>query len=161
MSSNGVIAKIVLYDLDLLFECQHFKIVISLKLWKLAQNVWKSFRDFDNCYQMMSLLKLYSVILTYFLINIFMVKLFEWLFECCLSAKIPKKKQLGGFEHLQSNSVSSVFLLLNLDLNFQGQTFQVGNSTSKGSKLFLNITNFLIKMTFYDLFLSKWLWPWL
>ena len=51
---KSVIAKIVLGDLDLLFEGHKFKIVISLKRSELAKNVW-DFCRFWHCRRTKSL----------------------------------------------------------------------------------------------------------
>ena len=64
--SNGVIAKIVPRDRDLLFEGQHFKMLISLKRWELAQNAPNDFVDLNICQRMIPLRNLYLVTLIYF-----------------------------------------------------------------------------------------------
>ena len=46
LSSNGVTAKTVLCDLDLLFKGQQFKMLISLKRWELAENEQNDFYRF-------------------------------------------------------------------------------------------------------------------
>ena len=42
MQWNGVIAKIILHDLDLLFEGQQFKLIISLK-WRVLAHKKRRF----------------------------------------------------------------------------------------------------------------------
>ena len=46
MPSNGVVAKIILRDLDLLFDGQNLKTIISLKRQELARNAQNDFYIF-------------------------------------------------------------------------------------------------------------------
>ena len=67
LTSNGIIAKILLGDLDLHFEVQKLKTFVSLKRWELAKMHASTLVDFYICHRMALLLKLYSVTFTYFL----------------------------------------------------------------------------------------------
>ena len=44
---------------------------------------------------------------------------------CFQVAKILKRNHLYRIDHFQSNGLSPIFLLLDLDLHFQGQTFVI------------------------------------
>ena len=48
LPSNGIIAKIILCDVDLLFEGQKFEMLVSLKQWESALkfNYWGNFCRF-------------------------------------------------------------------------------------------------------------------
>ena len=65
--SNGIIVKVVLCDLDLLFESQTFYMLISETVRARAKIVCQSFVVFYICHRMVSLQKLYSMTWTYLL----------------------------------------------------------------------------------------------
>ena len=56
LPSNGFIGKIVLCELDLLFEGKKFEKLISLKMIRTSAKMLRMpFVDFDICHQMASL----------------------------------------------------------------------------------------------------------
>ena len=120
----------LLCDLDLLFQGQIFKILISHKWWELAQ-IRDACIDFDICHRTAilkgctrngALRKLYSEILSYR----FKVKYSECL-NLCNSESWLKIVYYGFYRlrYLLSNSIISKVVFRDLDLLFLCQIFQM------------------------------------
>ena len=102
---KGIIANIVLHDIDTNFHGKQSEMLISWKWRTLAQNCVMSFIDFDICHRMAPLRILCSVALTFtFKVkHIFVVRVYNQ--NRATTADVP-----GGFASTRAARVVELFL---------------------------------------------------
>ena len=126
MPSNGIIAKIVLSDLDLHFLFQMYKIceicLFSYAIGKLKLSINKQY-TFKHL-QSNDVSPIFSSVNLTYIFNLKCLKYVKFArFRMLPEAKIMTKIQQYTFKHLRSKGINVVFLLRDLDLIFQGKIF--------------------------------------